>query len=95
MLNRRHMLLLGGAAAMPWPGRAEDASDKPRHALIIGNAAYSAGIGTLANPVNDALRVADAIRNCGFELVTGDVVRDADRSTMMGAIRELALLFHF
>jgi uncharacterized caspase-like protein len=90
MLNRRHMLLLGGAAAMPWPGRAEDASDKPRHALIIGNAAYSAGIGTLANPVNDALRVADAIRNCGFELVTGDIVRDADRSTMMGAIRELA-----
>jgi len=90
MLNRRHMLLLGGAAALPWPGRAEETSVKPRHALIIGNAAYSAGIGTLANPVNDALLVSEAIRNCGFELVTGDVVRDADRSSMMRAIRELA-----
>jgi uncharacterized caspase-like protein len=90
MLNRRHMLLLGGAAALPWPGRAEGPSAEPYHALVIGNAAYSAGIGTLANPVNDALLVSDAIRNCGFDLVTGDVVRDANRSTMMAAIREFA-----
>jgi hypothetical protein len=86
MISRRHMLLLGGAAAMPWPGRAQDTS-KPRHALVIGNAAYSEGIGTLANPVRDAHLVAEGIIECGFSLVTGDVVKDAGRSEMMSAFR--------
>jgi uncharacterized caspase-like protein len=86
MISRRHMLLLGGAAAMPWPSRAQDTS-KPRHALVIGNAAYSEGIGTLANPVRDAHLVAEGIIECGFSLVTGDVVKDAGRSEMMSAFR--------
>ena len=58
MISRRHMMLLGGAAAMPWPGRAQEAAETPRIALIMGNAAYSSGIGTLANPINDALAVS-------------------------------------
>lgn len=86
MISRRHLLLLGGAAALPWPGRAQ-ANDKPRHALIIGNAAYSEGIGTLANPVRDARLVAEGIQACGFSLVTGDIVTDAGRSEMMSAFR--------
>jgi len=90
MMNRRHLLLLGGAAALPWPGRAEGTARKPRHALIIGNAAYSAGIGPLANPINDARKVAEGITACGFELVTGDIVTDAGRSEMMRAIRDYA-----
>ena len=36
MISRRHLLLLGGAAALPWPGRAQ-VRQAPRHALIIGN----------------------------------------------------------
>lgn len=88
MISRRHMLLLAGAAAMPWPGRAQETG--PRHALIIGNAAYSEGIGTLSNPVNDARLVAEGIRECGFELVTGDIVADAGRSKMMSVIRNYA-----
>lgn len=88
MISRRHMLLLGGAAALPWPGQAQDAPEAPRIALIMGNAAYPAGIGPLANPVNDAHLIRGAIKTCGFNLVTGDVVVDADRSTMLRAIRE-------
>ena len=90
MLNRRHMLLLGGAAALPWPGRAEEPARAPRHALIIGNAAYSMGIGALANPINDARKVAEGITACGFELITGDIVTDAGRSEMMSSIRNYA-----
>lgn len=90
MLNRRHMLLLGGAAALPWPGRAEGPASTPRHALIIGNAAYASGIGPLSNPVNDARKVAEGITACGFELVTGDIVTNAGRSKMMSAIRDYA-----
>jgi len=73
---------------MPWPGRTQETPVTPRIALIMGNAAYSSGIGTLANPINDARVVADGIRNCGFQLVSGDIVRDADRSSMMSAIRD-------
>jgi uncharacterized caspase-like protein len=88
MISRRHMMLLGGAAAMPWPGRAQETPDTPRIALVMGNAAYSSGIGTLANPINDARLVAQGISNCGFHLISGDIVRDADRSGMMSAIRQ-------
>ena len=34
---------------MPWPGQTQETPAKPRIALIMGNAAYSSGIGTLAN----------------------------------------------
>lgn len=87
MISRRHMLLLGGAAAMPWPGRAQETPAIKRIALVIGNAAYSEGIGTLSNPINDARVVAEGVRNCGFQLATGDIVQDAGRSEMMSAIR--------
>ena len=73
---------------MPWPGHTQETPAKPRIALIMGNAAYSSGIGTLANPVNDAELVAQGIASCGFRLVSGDIVRDANRSTMMAAIRD-------
>ena len=73
---------------MPWPGETQETPAKPRIALIMGNAAYSSGIGTLANPINDAELVAQGIAKCGFRLVSGDIARDADRSTMMAAIRD-------
>ena len=88
MISRRHMLLIGGAAAMPWPGRAQQTPAKKRIALIIGNASYSEGIGTLSNPINDANVVAEGVRNCGFRLVSGDIVQNAGRSAMMSAIRD-------
>lgn len=90
MLTRRHLLLLGGAAALPWPGRTQEPPAAPHIALIIGNAAYSEGIGPLANPVNDARHIADAITNCSFTLMGGGIVQDAGRSKLMGAIRQFA-----
>lgn len=55
----------------------------PRLALVIGNAAYGAAFGRLANPVNDANAVAAALRASGF---TVTVVTDSDQRTMKRAI---------
>lgn len=44
-------------------------ADTPaRHALVIGNAAYSSEKMVLANPVNDARLIADKLRQLGFEV---------------------------
>jgi hypothetical protein len=48
-------------------GRSQVADEK-RIALVIGNAAYEAAT-MLANPENDALRMADALERLGFEVV--------------------------
>ncbi|MEI9408127.1 caspase domain-containing protein [Mesorhizobium salmacidum] len=40
-------------------------------ALVIGNGTY-AEAGTLANPVNDALDIADKLRSTGFEVIEGN-----------------------
>lgn len=64
------LLLLGADAG---PGR--------RVALVIGNGTY-AEAGTLANPVNDALDIADKLRTIGFEVVEGNDLgkRELERS---------------
>lgn len=56
-----------------------------RVALVIGNAAY-AGNAALANPVNDALAVADTLKQLGFEVVE---LRDSRRSEMGEAIAKV------
>jgi uncharacterized caspase-like protein len=38
-----------------------------RTALVVGNAAYRAAT-VLANPVNDALQMAEALERLGFEV---------------------------
>ncbi|MCA0047310.1 hypothetical protein LB577_10110 [Mesorhizobium sp. B283B1A] len=45
-----------------------DAEPQRRVALVIGNGTY-AEAGTLANPVNDALDIADKLRSIGFEVI--------------------------
>jgi uncharacterized caspase-like protein len=57
------------AAPAPTPG-AEPALSGRRVALVIGNGAYP-GRARLANPVNDASDVADALIKVGFEVVKG------------------------
>lgn len=70
-----------------------------RVALVIGNGNY-AHAGMLANPVNDARAVADALSDVGFDVTLG---RDLDRSTMERMLRDflrksgsakVALLFY-
>jgi hypothetical protein len=54
----------------------------PRQALVIGNSCYSRA--PLADPVNDAKGMTEALRSIDFEVTTGlDLARDA----MQGAVR--------
>ena len=53
-----------------------------RLALVIGNAAYP-GDAALGNPANDALAMADTLRQLGFQVIE---VRDASRAQMTEAI---------
>ncbi|MER8382404.1 caspase domain-containing protein [Mesorhizobium sp. M0815] len=48
-----------------------DAQTARRVALVVGNGSY-AKAGTLANPVNDALDIADKLRAIGFEVIEGN-----------------------
>lgn len=64
-----------------WNGRS--ASAGKRVALVIGNGAYEKG--PLRNPVNDALDMAENLRQLGFEVLKRENV---DQRTMEEAIRE-------
>jgi hypothetical protein len=64
---------------------AAAAADEPRTALVIGNSAYS--YGELANAVNDATDMADALRDVGFEVT---LVTDADQRAMDEALAEFS-----
>ena len=55
---------------------------EPRVALVIGNSAYRDA--RLANPVNDARAMAEALRKCGFSVTK---LEDANRLQMREAIR--------
>ncbi|QPC90721.1 caspase domain-containing protein [Mesorhizobium sp. INR15] len=48
-----------------------DAQPDRRVALVIGNGTYDEA-GTLPNPVNDALDIADKLRAIGFEVIEGN-----------------------
>jgi len=55
-----------------------------RHALVIGNAAYTAPEPPLRNPVNDAREISAALKSVGFEV---RLALDADHAAMRRAIR--------
>ncbi|WP_169307368.1 caspase family protein [Chitiniphilus eburneus] len=65
----------GIAATVSLPATAQ------RQALVIGNSSYR--IGVLANPVNDARLLADALRRTGFAVT---LVENSDRPAMLAAI---------
>lgn len=58
-----------------------------RFALVIGNGAYSPGIGPLSNPTFDADLVSDALKKVGFQVTT---VKDATRSNLLRVVEEYA-----
>ena len=74
--------------------------NKPRTALVIGNAHYEQGVGALHNTDNDAKAVAQTLRRLGFAVIERhDVTRDQliravgdFRKTLSGA--EVALLYY-
>jgi uncharacterized caspase-like protein len=57
-----------------------------RVALVIGNAAYRHA-DRLANPVNDARGMRDALRNLGFDVTYGE---DLDQKDLRRAIGQFA-----
>jgi formylglycine-generating enzyme required for sulfatase activity len=59
------------------------AGAEPRVALVIGNSAYREG--PLANPVNDSRDMAAALRQFGFEVLSGE---DLNHRQMEDLIRE-------
>ncbi|MGD0190019.1 MAG: caspase family protein [Rhizomicrobium sp.] len=59
---------------------------EPRVALVIGNAAYNADLGTLNNPTHDAQTVGSTLRRLGFDV---DVQTDVDQKRMKRAIARL------
>ena len=60
------------------------AQKEQRTALVIGNSNYGKN-GALANPVNDATDVAQALRELGFEVI---FLRDASRKETYDAIEQ-------
>ena len=72
--------LMGSLAA------AQAVDTTARVALVFGNAAYSAPDRPLKNPVSDARLMARTLRELGFDVRLRE---DADRRTMLQALREL------
>ncbi|MER9163986.1 caspase domain-containing protein [Mesorhizobium sp. M0715] len=64
-----------------------DAQPQRRVALVIGNGTY-AEAGTLANPVNDALDIADKLRSIGFEVIEGNDLGKRELERSMGAFSD-------
>ncbi len=86
-MRRRDVMLLG-AASLAWPGRlAEGQPPDARLALVIGNAAYSEGIGPLRNTINDAALIAGGLEASGFALHGGKVFTDLGRRELLDAVR--------
>ncbi|TDQ82546.1 formylglycine-generating enzyme required for sulfatase activity [Dongia mobilis] len=67
-----------------WLGPAPAAAE-PRVALVIGNGAYDATLGPLANPARDAALVAASLEQVGFSV---RILADADLKGMKRAISE-------
>ncbi len=68
-------------------GHTAHAQEK-RFALLIGNQSYDASVGALKNPHNDIAVVAEGLTKQGFEILP--LLKDARRSAILGAVRELA-----
>lgn len=62
------------------------AAAEPRVALVVGNRSYTSALEPLANPVNDAEAISDALRATGFDV---ELVPDADGRTMDAALDRL------
>ena len=59
------------------------ATSTQRVALVVGNSSYKEG--PLANPVNDARAIAQALRESGFSVT---IRENTDQRTMLSALRE-------
>lgn len=77
------MAQVQGSRALTVAPSAAPAPAQLRTALVIGNAAYGAEVGTLRNPGNDATDMATALRQLGFQVT---LVLDANRQRLEDAV---------
>lgn len=77
----KFLLLIFG---LGW-GLTQPAAAEPRVALVIGNGAYGAELGTLPNPQADAKLIARTLGAAGFDVIA---LTDADLKSMKRAISD-------
>jgi len=82
-LNKR---ALDAAKAVATEQGAEGASTALRIALVIGNGHYPDAAAPLAQPINDARALTEALRHDGFDV---DVVEDASKDDMTRAVQRM------
>lgn len=58
----------------------------PRIALVIGNESYAGSMGSLSNPVNDAVLIGATLRSLGFDV---EILTDASQREMKAAVQRL------
>ncbi|QYJ06789.1 caspase family protein [Qipengyuania flava] len=63
----------------------------PRIALVIGNEKYANSLGSLANPVNDAVLIGATLRSAGFDV---EILTDASQREMKEAVQRLGNRLH-
>lgn len=80
-----HLLTLSIASLVLGTPLLASVGELPRHALVIGNAAYQ--MAPLANPVNDARAMQSALTKVGFDVIT---LENASQAQMHEAIRRFA-----
>jgi hypothetical protein len=85
MVLRKFWTVLGVVCALLLLSLRGDAASGKRLALVIGNGAYGAEIGPLANPVNDARLMARTLKRAGFEVTT---LENVDQKAMKRAISD-------
>jgi uncharacterized caspase-like protein len=82
-LNKR---ALDAAKAVTTEQGADQATTAPRIALVIGNGHYPDAAAPLAQSINDARALTEALRHDGFDV---DVVEDASRDDMTRAVERM------
>src|SRR5262249_54846806 len=82
LISMVRLVLILFLAFLPSAALAEQ-----RMALLIGNEAYSSGIGRLANPHNDVALLEQTLKGLDFEVVT---VRDAGLGALNRAVNAYA-----
>jgi uncharacterized caspase-like protein len=80
---RRILLLLAVVLVLP----ASEALAARRVALVIGNSTYQ-NVARLENPRNDAVLMANTLKNLGFTLTGGGAQLDLDKSALDAAVQK-------
>jgi uncharacterized caspase-like protein len=82
-LNKR---ALDAAKAVATEQGTDQVTQASRIALVIGNGHYPDATAPLAQPINDARALTEALRHDGFDV---DVVEDASKDDMMRAVERM------